>query len=80
MGYQIFSGTHNPSRDSLVSVCIAMTLDIEETQELLRVAQFAPLYPKNIRDSIIINGIATKKSVAEINESLYDNGEDTLNK
>ncbi|MBQ5823341.1 MAG: hypothetical protein IIW48_00875 [Clostridia bacterium] len=80
MGYQIFSGTRNPSRDSLISVCVAMVLGIEETQELLKVAQFAPLYPKNKRDSIIINGIANRKSVAEINESLYDNGENTLNK
>lgn len=80
MGYQIFSGTRNPSRDSLISVCVAMELDIEQVQELLKVAQFAPLYPKSKRDSVIINGIANKKSVAEINESLYDNGEDTLNK
>ena len=80
MGYQIFSGTRNPSRDSLISVCVAMEFDIEETQKLLKVAQFAPLYPKNKRDSIMINGITNQKSVAQINEILYDNGEDTLNK
>ena len=79
MGYQIFSGVRNPSRDSLISVCIAMELDIYETQELLKVASFADLYPKSKRDSIIINGIGMKKTVSEINETLYDNGEKTLN-
>ncbi len=79
MGYQIFSCVRNPSRDSLISILVAMELDIEETQELLKIAGFAELYPKIKRDSIIINGVATKKSVAEINESLYDNDEKTLN-
>ncbi len=79
MGYQIFSGVRNPSRDSLISVCVAMELTIEEVQEILKVASFAELYPKSKRDSIIINGISMKKSVAEINEVLYDNGENTLN-
>lgn len=79
MGYQIFSGTRNPSRDSLISICVAMELSIDETQELLRVAQFALLYPRVKRDCIIINGIAAKKNVAKINEDLYDNAEPTLN-
>ena len=39
----------------------------------------AELYPKNRRDAIIINGISTNLPVAKINESLYDNGENTLN-
>ena len=57
-----------------------MELDVDETQYLLRIGGFAELYPKNKRDAIIINGIASKLSVAKINENLYDNGEDTLNK
>ena len=79
MGYQIFSGVRNPSRDSLISLRVAMELDVEDVQSLLRVAGFAELYPKMKRDSIIINGIFTNKTVAQINESLYDNDEKTLN-
>lgn len=79
MGYQIFSGVRNPSRDSLISLLVAMELDVEDVQSLLRVAGFAELYPKMKRDSIIINGIFTNKTVAQINESLYDNDEKTLN-
>ncbi|MBR0348619.1 MAG: hypothetical protein IIX16_03175 [Clostridia bacterium] len=79
MGYQIFSGTRKPSRDSLLSICIAMGLDVEETQEILKIAQFASLYPKAKRDCIIINGIATNKSVSQINETLYELNENTIN-
>ena len=80
MGYQIFSGTRNPSRDSLLCILIAMELDIEQTQEILKIAEFAPLFPKLKRDAIIISGILNKNSVAQINEILYDNNEHTLNK
>lgn len=80
MGYQIFSGIRNPSRDSLICICVAMALDLDETQEILKIAGFASLYSKNKRDCIIINGIVNQKSVAQINESLYDNTENTLNK
>lgn len=79
-GYQIFSGVRNPSRDSLLCVCRALELDISETQSLLKIGGFAELYPKNKRDAIIINGINLGLSVAGINEILYDNGENTLNK
>lgn len=80
MGYQIFSGVRKPSRDSLICICTAMELSLEETQSILKVAQFAQLYPKNKRDCIIISGIINGKTVALINESLYDNGETTLNR
>ena len=79
MGYQIFSGVRNPSRDSLICLCCAMELSVEETQSLLQIGGFASLYPKNKRDAIIINGINSILSVAKINENLYDNGENTLN-
>ena len=78
-GYQIFSGVRNPSRDSLICLCSAMELNVEETQSLLQIGGFALLYPKNKRDVIIINGINSNLSVAKINENLYDNGENTLN-
>ena len=79
MGYQIFSGVRNPSRDSLICLCSAMELSVEETQSLIQIGGFALLYPKNKRDAIIINGIDSNLTVARINENLYDNGENTLN-
>lgn len=78
-GYQIFSGHRKPSRDSLLCICIAMKLSLEEVQSILKIAGLATLYPKNKRDSIIIIGINNTRSVAEINTVLYDNQLDTLN-
>lgn len=76
--YQIFSGKRFPSRDTLLSLCIGMQLSTDETQQLLKFAGFAPLYAKNIRDSIIMFGINNQYTIYEINESLYSNNERTL--
>lgn len=78
MGYQILSGTRLPSRDSLICICVAMDMTLDETQAILKIAGFAVLYPKAKRDSIIIKGISEKKTVAQINEELYNCGEKTL--
>lgn len=79
MGYQIFSGTRRPSRDSLICICNAMELCLDETQSLLKIAGFSALYPKIKRDSIIILGFNEGKPVNKINEALYESGEKTLN-
>ncbi|MBQ8943713.1 MAG: XRE family transcriptional regulator [Clostridia bacterium] len=79
MGYQIFSGTRQPSRDSLICICNAMELSLDETQSLLKIAGFSALYPKIKRDSIIILGFNEGKPVIKINEALYESGEKTLN-
>lgn len=77
-GYQIFSGSRNPSRDKLICLCIAMKMNLEEAQLALKIAGYASLYPKIKRDSIIILGFSNGKSVCEINNELYDNEENTL--
>ena len=77
--YQIFDGRRKPSRDSLLSICIAMELSLDETQQMLKTGGFAPLYPKNKRDVIIIKGIQNNLSVAQINERLYDMDLPTIN-
>ncbi|MBR3621513.1 MAG: XRE family transcriptional regulator [Clostridia bacterium] len=78
MGYQIFSGTRFPSRDSLICICVAMDMTLDETQAILKIAGLAALYPKSKRDSIVIKGISEKKTVAQINEVLYNCEEKTL--
>ena len=78
MGYQVFSGTRLPSRDSLICICAAMDMTLDETQAILKIAGLAALYPKAKRDSINIKGISEKKTVAQINEELYNCEEKTL--
>lgn len=78
--YQIFSGVKKrPARDKLICLAIAMDLSINETNSLLKLAGLLPLYPRVKRDSIIIINMKSHKSVIEINNVLYDEGEDTLN-
>ena len=78
-GYQIFSGKKNPSRNTLIAICIGARFTINEIQTALKIAGYATLYSKMKRDSIIIFGINNSKEVCEINEMLFDQNEDTLN-
>ena len=76
--YQIFSGVRIPERKKLLSITLGMKLTLEETQELLKVAGYAPLYVKNEFDCAIIYGICKKLSIIEINSILYENNLETL--
>jgi len=77
-GYQIFAGTRKPSRDTLLCLCFGLTLNVDETQSLLKASGLAPLYPKIKRDSIILFGIHNNSSICEVNEQLYNLEEPTL--
>lgn len=53
--YDIFRGEKsNPSRNKLLQIAFAMSLDLETTQKLLKIANVGILYPRIKRDSIII--------------------------
>lgn len=77
-GYQIFSGKRFPSRDKLIALSFGMHLSLDETQQLLKYAGFAMLYPKSKRDSIIIWGLSHGFSICYTNEILYSEQEETL--
>lgn len=77
-GYQIFSGLRVPERKKLLALALGMKLNLEEAQTLLKCAGFSPLYVKLPFDSIVLYGICKGLSVVELNELLYDYGEDTL--
>ena len=59
---------------STIQICIGMHMNLDETQTALKIAKYAPLYPKDERDSIILFGIEKKQSLVEINTALYDHG------
>ena len=54
--HQVFSGRRSPSRDRLLCLCLGLEATLEETQELLRQAGFAQLYPRHKRDAVISYG------------------------
>lgn len=76
--YQIFSGLRVPERGKLLCIAAAMGLGIGETQTLLKCAGYPQLYVKIPFDSIVLYGLCKKLSVIEINELLYEYGEQTL--
>ena len=69
---KIFQGTRKTSRDILLAIAIAMQINLEETQLLLRLAKFHPLDTRDERDAIIIYGIHHQLSVIDVNEILFD--------
>lgn len=76
--YQIFSGVRVPERKKLLSLAVGMGLTLEQLQNLLKCAGYAPLYVKNTFDCIVIYGICKKLTVSAINELLFDYGQETL--
>lgn len=77
--YHIFSGTKkNPSRPKLLALAIAMDLNLEEIQYLLRYAGLGILYPRNSWDAVIISAVEQKLNVLETNELLHRLGETTF--
>ena len=76
--HQVFAGRRTPSRDRLLALCVGMGASLEETQQLLKQAAYAQLYPRLRRDAVISHGLFHHRSLAEINESLFAEHEKTL--
>lgn len=70
--YQILSGTKNPGRDKVLSLCIAAGMDYEETQRALALADAGKLYPRRKEDSIVIFALEKNLTVLQTNELLYE--------
>ena len=77
--YHIFSGKKkNPSRPKILALAIAMGLNLDEIQYLLRYAGHGVLYPRNQWDSVIISAVEQRLSVMQTNELLNQLGETDL--
>lgn len=76
--HQVFSGHRKPSRSRLICLCFGLSISLEETQALLRRSGYAPLYPKNKRDAIILYGLHNGLSLYKVNDMLFDADEETL--
>lgn len=76
--YQIFSGLRHPERKKLLCLAVGLTLNLQETQSLLKCAGYAPLYVKQPFDSVVMYGICKQMSIISINEMLFENHLETL--
>lgn len=77
-GYQIFDGRKIPARNKILRITAAFPLTFKETQRALRLGGASCLYPRVKRDSLLIYAIEKKFSVFEINNFLYNNGEELI--
>ena len=77
---QILYGTKkHPGRDKLIPLCLAMHMDLEETNRALKISRAGTLYSKHKRDAIIILCINQKiYDVMRVNEALFENDEEPL--
>lgn len=77
--YDILKGKKHPSRDTLIKILIVLSCDLDVFQEALRLYEWAALYPKIKRDSIIIYAINHNFSLYQTEELLKKNNEKVLN-
>lgn len=56
--YQLFNGNRTPTRDFLLKLAFLLKLPEAETQRLLKIAGWNPLYARNRRDAAILYGLS----------------------
>ena len=64
----------NPSRDALISICLAIGTTVDEVQYLLRYGGQAPLYVRRKRDVVIWFGFIKHIRLEEVDEKLLERG------
>lgn len=64
-GYQIFKGTRNPSRDTVLRLAFGFRANLPQAQELLRRAGMNALYPRVRRDAVVIYCLFHKMDLLE---------------
>ncbi|MEG0855352.1 MAG: hypothetical protein RSG52_02620 [Terrisporobacter sp.] len=69
--YEILRGNKKPSRDKILQLCIGGDFNLEETNKALKIGNCGELYPKVMRDSVIIFGLNKKLSILDINDLLF---------
>jgi len=71
-GHQLFNGTRNPSRDKVIQLAFGFGFDVDQTQELLKIARKSPLYPKIKRDAAILYCLNRRVGIVETQTLLHD--------
>ncbi len=73
--YDIIKGKKTPSRDTVIKLFIALGLGTERCQQALKLNNWAPLYPRIKRDSIIIYALEQHLTLEKTFYLLEENGE-----
>lgn len=73
-GHQLFRGIRMPSRDKVLQLAFGLELNVDKTQQLLRVADMSLLYPRIERDAIILYCISHHKNIIDTQNLLEKRG------
>lgn len=77
--FAILSNQRKPTRDKLLAICLTIGASLEETNNLLKYAFHNPLYPRDLRDSVIIFCINNRHNLIQTNAYLYELNIDIIN-
>ena len=77
-GYQILRGLRDAKRDKYLRLALGIGLDLDDTQHLLMIARHGVLYPKVMRDALLIFCINNKYNILTAQSMLFDHSLDTL--
>lgn len=75
-GYKLLTGeSHTTDRDKILRICLAMELNLKQTQRALRLYGMRELYPKCARDVVVIAAIGRRCwDIDEVSRELMDMG------
>ena len=77
-GYQILRGVRGAKRDKYIRLALGIGLDLEDTQHMLMIAKQGILYPKVMRDALLIFCINNKYDIHTVQSMLFDHRLDVL--
>ena len=76
--YKIFNGMKNASRDKLLQIAFGFPLNLEETQQLLRLGGHSQLYVRDQRDAFLMFALEKGYDIQRTNNLLYENKKEIL--
>lgn len=76
--YDIISDRKTPKREKIIRILLAMNASLDDCQKMLRLYNYANLYPKIKRDSAIIYAFNHSQSIYELNSVLEKTGEEKI--
>lgn len=69
-GHRLFRGTHGFSRDTVLQLAFGLELNVEQAQQLLKVARASALHPKVKRDAVIAYCLQRHMPITEAQQTL----------
>jgi hypothetical protein len=73
-GHQIFRGSRNPSRDTVLQLAFGFEANVDEAQELLKYAGKNALYPRVKRDAALMYCLHGRFTIVEAQRVLQEMG------